>query len=163
MAKDADNSKDHAREIAVGIANEDARRVPIVGKEGARYSDPWEKEVQGEEVRVGCWMGIGGKEVEAIVEGEQQCNDNALGNLDPVDACQHVDTLGAEHGDASHVNVVEHAKVEEFAQVGLQLKGDDDRSNIEINEVDNEKRDGCETGDPPLVPPTDIEEIVADA
>ena len=114
-------------------------------------------------------MGVGGRvgvwscEVEEIVEGEEEGNDDALGDFDAVDAGEHVDALGAEHGNAGHVEVVEGTEVEEFAQIGLELDGDDDGGYVEVDEVDDEEGDGCQAGNPPLVAPADIEEVVADA
>ena len=115
MAENADNCENHAREVAVGIANKDLGGVPVVAEQSARDADPGEEEVEREEMRVGGGVRVGREEVEAIVEDEEQGNDDALGNLDAVDASQHVDALGAEHGDAGHVDVVEGTEIEELS------------------------------------------------
>lgn len=108
-------------------------------------------------VRVWC------EEIETIVEGEEERDDDALGDFDAVDASQHVDALWAEHGDAGHVDVVENSEIEELAEIGLELKGDDDGGDVEVDEVNDEDRDGGKAGDPPFVSPADVEEVVADA
>lgn len=163
MAENTDNSENHAREVAVGVADKDLGGVPIVVEQGARDTDPGKKEVEGEEVGVGGGVGIGRKEVEAIVKGEEDGDDDALRDLNAIDSGQHVDALGTEHGDAGHVEVVEGAKVEELAEVGLELDGNDDGCDVEVDKVDDEEGDGGEAGDPPLVTPADIEEVVANA
>lgn len=163
MAENADNCENHAREVAVSIADKDLGGVPVVAEQGARDADPGEEEVEREEMRVGGGVRVGREEVEAIVEDEEQGNDDALGDLDAVDASQHVDALGAEHGNAGHVDVVEGAEIEELAEVGLELDGEDDRGNVKVDKVYNEQGDGGQTRNPPLVPPSNVEEVVADS
>lgn len=60
VAKDAANGEDHAGEIAVGVADEDGGGVPVVGEEGEGHADEGEEHVEGEEMRVGCRVGVGG-------------------------------------------------------------------------------------------------------
>lgn len=163
VAEDADDGEDHSGEIAVCVADEDLCRIPVVVEQRAGDADPGEQEVEREEMRVGGRVRVGREEIEAIVEGNEDGDDDALGDLDAVDAGEHVDALGAEHGDAGHVDVVEEAEVEELAEIGLQLDGDDDGGDVEIDKVDDEEGDGGQAGDPPLVSPADIEEVVADA
>lgn len=163
VAEDADDGEDHAGEVAVGVADEDLCRVPVVVEQRAGDADPGEEEVKREEMGVGGRVGVRRKEVEAIVEGDEEGHDDALGDFDAVDAGEHVDALGAEHGDAGHVDVVEEAEVEELAEVGLELDGDDDGGDVEVDKVDDEKRDGGQAGNPPFVSPSNVEEVVADA
>ena len=54
-------------------------------------------------------MRVGGEEVETVVEGQEDGDNEALGDFDAVNASKHVDALGAEHGDTGHVEVVEDA------------------------------------------------------
>ena len=163
MAENADNCENHAREVAVGIADKDLGGVPVVPEEGAGDADPGEEEVEGEEVRVRGRVRIRGEEVEAVVEGQEAGDDDALRNLDAVDAGKHVDALRAEHGDAGHVDVVKGAQVKQLPQPGLELGGDDDGGDIKVDEVDDEERDGGETGNPPLVAPANVEEVIANS
>lgn len=163
VAEDADDGEDHPREVAVGVADEDLGGVPVVGDKGEGDADPGEEEVEGEEVGVGGRVGVRGEEVEAVVEGEEEGDDDALGDLDAVDARQHVDALGAEHGDAGHVDVVERAEVEELAEIRLQLHGDHNGRDVEVDKVDDQDGDGGKAGDPPLVSPADVEEVIANA
>jgi hypothetical protein len=135
VAEDANDSKDHAGEVTVCITDEDAGWEPVVAEEGGGDTDPGKEEVEGEEVGVGGWMRVGGEEVEAVIEGEEEGDDEALGDLDPVDAGEHVNALGAEHGDAGHVEVVEATEIKEFAEVGLELDGDDDAGDIEVDKI----------------------------
>lgn len=67
MPQDADHCEDHAGKVAVCVADENFRGVPVVPPEGERDADEGEEEVYTEEMRVGCWMRICGEEVEAIV------------------------------------------------------------------------------------------------
>lgn len=41
MAEDADDSEDHAGEVAVGVADEDLSGEPVVVPEGEGDSDEW--------------------------------------------------------------------------------------------------------------------------
>jgi hypothetical protein len=163
MAENTDNGEDHAGEVAVGVADKDLGRVPVVVKQSAGDTDPREEEVKREEMRVSGWVGVRGEEVEAIVKGDEEGDDDALGNFDAVDTREHVDALWAEHGDAGHVDVVEETKVNEVAEVRLKLDWEDDGSDVEVDKVDDEERDGSQTRNPPFVSPSDIEEVVADA
>ena len=162
VAKYAYDGEDHAGKVAVSVADEYTSWVPVVGKQGARDADPGEKQVEREKMRVGGWMGIWGEEVQAIVEGKQRGDDNALGNLNAVNAGQHVDALRAKHGDTSHVYVVENAQVEEFAKVRLELKRDDDRGHVKVDKVNHKKRNRCKTRNPPLVTTADVEKVITD-
>ncbi|TFB03297.1 hypothetical protein CCMA1212_004231 [Trichoderma ghanense] len=163
VAEDADDGEDHAGEVAVGVSDEDAGGVPVVAEEGARDADPGEEQVEREEVGVGGRVRVGREKVEAVVEGDEQGDDEALGDFDAVDAGEHVDALRAEHGDAGHVGVVEGAEVEELAEQRLERQRDDDGGDVEVDKVDDEERDGGDARDPPLVAPADVEEVVADA
>lgn len=60
VAEDAADGEDHAREVAVGVADEDAGGVPVVEEEGERDADEGEEHVEGEEVRVGGGVWVGG-------------------------------------------------------------------------------------------------------
>lgn len=163
VAEDTDDGEDHAGEVAVGVADEDAGRIPVVVEEGAGDTDPGEEEVEREEMGVGGRVGIWCGEVEEIVEGKEEGDNNALGDFDAVDAGEHVDALGAEHGNAGHVEVVEGSEVEELTEIWLELDGDDDGGYVEVDEVDDEEGNGCQAGNPPLVAPADVEEVVADS
>ena len=163
VAENRYDGEDHAREVAVGVTNEDSSGEPVVVEKGEGDTDPGEKKIEGEKMRVGGRVGVGSEEVETVVEGEEEGDDEALGDFDAVDASKHVDTLGAEHGDAGHVEVVEDAEIEELAEVGLELEGDDDAGDAKVDKVDDKEGDGGEPGDPPLVAPADVEEVVADA
>ncbi len=55
---------------------------------------------------VGCWVGVGGEEVEAIVEDEEGGDDEGLGDFDAVYAGEDVDAIGAEDGDSGHIYIV---------------------------------------------------------
>lgn len=45
----------------------------------------------------------------------------------------------------------------------MELDGEDDRGDVKVDKVDDEQGDGSQTGNPPLVPPSNIEEVVADS
>lgn len=108
-------------------------------------------------------MGVGGEQVEGVVKHKKKGDDDGLGDFDAVDTRQHVDALGAEHGDAGHVEVVEEPQVEELTQIRLERNRDDDGRDIEVDEVDDQDGNGGQGRDPPLVTPTDVEEVVAEA
>ena len=57
VAEDADDSENHACEVTVGVADKDTCRVPVVSEKGKRDAEEGEEEVEGEEMRVCCWMG----------------------------------------------------------------------------------------------------------
>ena len=163
VAQDADDDKHHARKVAVRVADEDPRRVPVVVEQGEGDPQKRQEEGQGEEVRVGGRVGVGGEQVEGVVEGEEGRDDDGLRDLDAVDAREDVDAVGGEDGDAGHVDVVQRAEVEEGPQVGLQLERDDDGGHAKVDAVDDQQGDGGEGGDEELVPPADVEEVVGEA
>lgn len=103
------------------------------------------------------------EEIQAIVEGEKKRDDNALGDFNAVDARQHIDALRAEHGDTRHVEVVERTEVKQLTEVRLQLDRDNDASYVKVDKVDYQDRDGSQAGNPPLVTPAYVEEVVTDA
>lgn len=78
VTEDTNNGKDHAREVAVGVADENLCGVPVVEEQGAGDAYPGEEEIKGEEMGVGGRVRIRGEEVEAIVEDKEQSNDDAL-------------------------------------------------------------------------------------
>lgn len=69
VAEDTDDGEYHAGEVAVGVADEDAGRVPVMVEEGAGDADPGEEEVEREEMGVSGRVGVWCCEVEEIVEG----------------------------------------------------------------------------------------------
>jgi hypothetical protein len=109
MAQDAHNSEDHACEIAVCVSDEDFRWIPIVEPERDRDADEWEEHVQGEQMRVRCWMWVRDEKIEAIVDDEQDSDDDGLRDFDAVDAGQDIDAIGTEYCYCCHVDVVEEA------------------------------------------------------
>lgn len=163
VAEDADDGKDHTGEVAVCVADEDAGRVPVVGEEGARDADPGQQEIQGKEMRVGGRVRVRRQEVETVVEGDEESDDDTLRCLDAVDPGEHVDALGAKHGDAGHVDVVEGAEVEQLAEVGLELDRHHNGRDVKVDKVDDQDGDAGQARDPPLVSPTNVEEVVADS
>ena len=59
MAENADGCKNHACEVAVCVADENACRVSVMSEEGKGDTEEREKEVEGEQMRVCCWMWVG--------------------------------------------------------------------------------------------------------
>lgn len=112
MALDADDGKDHAREVAICVADKYLCGIPVVVEECGGHAYPGEEEVEREQVRVGGRVRVGREQVQAVVEGDEGGDDKALGYLDAVYAGKHVDALRAEHGYASHVDVVQGTEVE---------------------------------------------------
>jgi hypothetical protein len=163
VAEDTDDGKDHSGEVAVGVTDEYLGGIPVMVEESEGDAQPGEEEIEREQVGVCCWMGVWGEEVEAIVEDEEEGDDDALRDFDAVDAGKHVDALGAEHGDAGHVDVVEDAEVEELPEIRLQRDRHHDRRDAEVDKVYDENGDACEARDPPLVSPSDVEEVVANS
>lgn len=162
VAEDADGGEDHAGEVAVGVADEDAGRVAVMQEESGGDSDPGQQEIEREEVRIGGRVRVRGQEVQGVVEDEEEGDDERLSHFDAVDTGQHVDRLRAEHGDAGHVDVVQETQVEEFAEVWLERNGDDDRCDTKVDKVDDQDGDGSESRNPPLVTPAKVEEVIAD-
>lgn len=114
VAKDGYDGEDHAGEVTVGVADEDAGWVPIVVPERERDANEGEEKVEGEEMRVRRWVRVRGREqVDGVVEDEEKGDDERLADLDAVDACQDVYAVGTEYGNACHVDVVGPAEIEE--------------------------------------------------
>ena len=107
-------------------------------------------------MRVSRRVRVGREEVQAIVEGEKESDNDALRNFNTVDASKHVDALGTEHGNTGHVDVIECTKVEELAQIRLELKRQNNGCDVKVDKVDDQKRDRGNTRNPPLVSPTDV-------
>lgn len=109
VALDADDDEDHAREVAVRVADEYVRWVLVVGEEGEADAEEGEQEEQAEEVAVDGGVGVGCDEVQAVVGDEEQGDDDGLHDFDAVNACKDVDGVGAEDGEGGHVGIVEPA------------------------------------------------------
>lgn len=58
MPQDADDGKDHACEVAIRVADEDAGGVPVVREETEGDADEGEEEVDAEAVGVCCGVGF---------------------------------------------------------------------------------------------------------
>ena len=56
MAEDAHDGENHACEIAVRVADEDAGRVPVVGEETEGDAYEGEEQVDAEAMGVCCWI-----------------------------------------------------------------------------------------------------------
>jgi hypothetical protein len=84
-------------------------------------------------------MRIGREEVQAIIQDEEEGDDDALRDLNAIDAREHVDALGTEHGNAGHVYIVESAQVEELAEIRLQLERQDNGRNVKVYKVNDEQ------------------------
>lgn len=86
-------------------------------------------------------------------------------DFDAVDACEDVDAIAGEDGDAGHVGVVEPAKVEHIAVIEewLEWFGDDDGGDAIVYKVDDEHGDRGQGREEEFVAPADVEEVVADA
>ena len=163
VPENTNDDKDHAGKVAVRVADEHARRVPVVAEQGKGDAEEGEQEVEREEVRVSRRVGVRREQVEAVVDGEEKGDDDGLGDFDAVDSREDVDAVGAEDGDAGHVDVVQRAEVEELAEVGLELDGDHDGGDAKVDKVDDEQGDRGKGGDEELVAPAYVEEVVADA
>ncbi|RFU29736.1 hypothetical protein B7463_g6615, partial [Scytalidium lignicola] len=114
VALDSYDGEDHAGEVAVGVADEDARGVPVVHEQGEGDADEGDEHVEGEEVGVGRWVGVRDEEVETVVEDEEEGDDEGLGDFDAVYPGEDVDAVGAEDGDAGHDWDAGYAGDEEF-------------------------------------------------
>ena len=57
-------------------------------------------------MRVGCRVWVCGEQVQAVVEDEEEGDDEGLGDFDAVDASKDVDAVGAEDGYAGHVDII---------------------------------------------------------
>lgn len=115
VSEDANDGKYHAREIAVGVAHEDAGGIPVVAPQRQTDADEGEQHVQREEMGVRRRMRERAEQVEGVVEHEQEGDDEGLGDFDAVYAREDVDAVRAEDGDCGHVDVVEGPEVEQPA------------------------------------------------
>lgn len=84
-----------------------------------------------------------------------------MGDFDSVDTGEDINRIRAEDRDTGHVDVVKGAKVEELSEVWTEGDGDDDDGYAEVDEVDDQYWYCGEGGDEELVPPADIEEVIA--
>jgi len=109
VPQNANDSKYHSSEIAVGIPDEDSRRVPVVPPQGHGDADEGKKHIQGEKMGVGGRMWIWHNQVKAVVEDKEECNNQRLRYLDAIDSSQNVNAVWAEYCHRGHVNVVEEA------------------------------------------------------
>lgn len=58
MSKDADDGEDHAGEITICVAHEDAGGVPVVHPQREGDANEWKEEEEREEMGVRCWVRI---------------------------------------------------------------------------------------------------------
>lgn len=52
------------------------------------------------------WIACEGREVENIIQKDEACDYEGLGNLNAIDAGEDIDRVGREYGKGSHVSVV---------------------------------------------------------
>ena len=78
MPENADDGEDHAGEVAVCVAHENLGRIPVVVQQCAGGADPREEEIERKQMGVCCRVGIRREEVEAIVERQEQRDDDTL-------------------------------------------------------------------------------------
>lgn len=98
MTEDTNHDKYHASKITVCVTNEDAGGIPIMYQQREAHSEKGQEEIEGEEVGVRSRVRIGGEQVEGIVEGEEQGNDNALADFHPINPSKNVDAIGTKDG-----------------------------------------------------------------
>lgn len=140
MSQDPDDREHHPREIAIRVPHEHPRRVPIVPPQRHGDPDEGEQEVQREQMRIRRRVQVRRQEVQDVIQRQQRRDHEALRDLDPVDAREDVDAVGAEDGHGGHVDVVQQAEVEEplvVVEVRLQEPREHDGRHAEVDEVDD--------------------------
>lgn len=101
VTHDTHHSKDHAGEVTVCITYKHLGREPVVLEESKGHSQERQQKVDREQVRISCWVECGRRrnQIKCVIQEDQQCDDNRLGNLDSVDASKDVDAVGTEDGN----------------------------------------------------------------
>jgi hypothetical protein len=99
--------------------------------------------------------------VKAVVEHKEEGNYEGLRDFNAVYSCQDVDAVWAEDRNGGHVKVVEGSEVEKLSEVRLERGGEDNGCYAKVDEVDYQDGDGRKGRNEELVPPADVEEIVA--
>ena len=61
-------------------------------------------------------VGQASTERHQVEDDNTEGNDDALTDLETINARQDVDGVGAEHGQEAHVDIVEHTKLDTVAQ-----------------------------------------------
>ena len=102
------NRKDHAREIAVCVSHEYVGRIFVVEEQSQGHSNEGEEQVDAEEVTVRCrmWVCCEGREVEDVVDEDEESDYEGLENFKAIYAGEDVDAVGAENSEGGHVGVV---------------------------------------------------------
>ena len=117
VAQDADHGENHAAEIAVGVAHEHLRRVPVVLPQASGHAQEGNDEDGRKQVRVVGRRRQRRKQVAQVVEQEDHTQHDGLAHLEPVDAGQDVDGVWRKNRQRRHVGVVAHAQVEQLRRL----------------------------------------------
>lgn len=102
VAEYAGDRKGHAREVAIRVAHEDARGVPVQSQDRQRAAQEGEDEVEREEVVV-VERAVGpAPELDRIVGEHRDRDHDGLPALEAIHTGEDVDRVGAEDGEAGH-------------------------------------------------------------
>ncbi len=112
---------------------------------------------------MGIWTAPGCVKWEDIVDEQEKTDNQRLGDLDPVDTSEDINTIGAENGNGGHVSIVEPSEINHLSQIALQLDGDNNIGDTKIDKVDYQHRDCGEGWYEKFMTPANIKEVIADA
>lgn len=78
MPEDAYDREHHAGKVAVGVPNKNLCGIPVMPPKSEGNPDEGQKQVEREEMRVGCRVKVRreGREVEKIIDYDEEGNDD---------------------------------------------------------------------------------------
>ena len=117
VAEDACNSKGHASAVAEGVADEDLARKPVVLQEGERAKQ--ERNHDGERVHMilndflahEIVMSLFLCDFNNVVDYNEAANNEGLAYFNTVNACVNIDSVSAENGNVTHVDVIKNSEI----------------------------------------------------
>mmetsp|Transcript_39759 Transcript_39759/g.66702 ORF Transcript_39759/g.66702 Transcript_39759/m.66702 type:complete len:215 (+) Transcript_39759:831-1475(+) len=112
VPKNAHHGERHSRKIGERVSDKHFGRVPVEDQEGEGGRDERQHEVSGEEVRIADDL-VGLVQHAQVVDENRDTDHQALTRFKAIDAGENVDRVGAKDGEKQHVEVVEHAEMDD--------------------------------------------------
>mmetsp|Transcript_50392 Transcript_50392/g.116321 ORF Transcript_50392/g.116321 Transcript_50392/m.116321 type:complete len:274 (+) Transcript_50392:553-1374(+) len=163
VPKNADDCKRHARKVAVGVANEDLRRMPVELQQRGGHGDERQHQAEREEVIVVQRSLRPTPQLDEIVRNDRQSDHHRLPCLEAIHACEDVDRVGAEDGEGGHKHVVQDADVDRAANERIQRLGRHHDGATSVDRVDHQQRQRGRQGEPQLVPPPQVKDVIGES
>jgi len=126
MTQNANDSEGHTGTVAESISDEYLGWESVVLEESQSAHQEWDHESKGEHVVLDCLPRISGVkslihvDFNDIMDDDEASDNDCLANLDSINTCVNVDSIGTENRDISHVKIVDDSKIDVSSQNGSE-------------------------------------------